>query len=46
MDTQGDPSERAPMIKKVGTKLKNDVEEEMAMYQDKNEGNDSDNDSE
>lgn len=46
MDNPSDPSERQPMITRVGTKLKNDVEEEIAMYQDKNEANDSDPDSE
>lgn len=45
-DPAQDSSERQPMIQKVGTKLKNDVEENVAMYKDKNEDNDSDEDSE
>ena len=32
MDQPSDPSERQPMIQRVGTKLKNDVEENIAMY--------------
>ena len=46
MDTEHNPNESQPMIKKIGTKIKKDLEEEQAMYVDKNVDNDSDPDSE
>ena len=38
--------ERQPMLQRVGTGIKKRVEEEAAMYVDKNAGNESDGDSE